>query len=128
MLRSWQGLAHLYPPLRGDAPLASTVFSIHAPFPSSVTSTNHANHSPSADEIRQITGLILESRSKGTMTGAMAEQEVHKSSKGEPEVDSAAPTMDERDKDYNGVTEIVSLCMNCHDDVGAGVKLDSDLG
>lgn len=65
------------------------------------------------------------------MTGYMAEQEVRESSKGESEVDSVAPTMDEEgdkdDKDDNGVTEIVSLCMNCHDDVGAGVKLDSDL-
>ncbi|ERF74373.1 hypothetical protein EPUS_02060 [Endocarpon pusillum Z07020] len=47
----------------------------------------------------------------------MAEQKPHESPKGEPEVNSAAQTVDGAEEDdNNGVTEIESLCMNCHDD------------
>ncbi len=61
------------------------------------------------------------------MTGALAQQEGREISKGESEVDNAAQTMDGGDTDDNGVTEIESLCMNCHDNVGAAVKLGRDL-
>lgn len=62
------------------------------------------------------------------MTGDMAEQKPHESPKGEPEVNSAAQTVDGAEEDDNGVTEIESLCMNCHDDVGAGLRHDSNPG
>lgn len=62
------------------------------------------------------------------MSGAMAEGKPHESLKGEPEVNSAVQTVDGGEEDDNGVTEIESLCMNCHDDVGAGAKHGSNLG
>ena len=62
------------------------------------------------------------------MTGAMAEQKPRESSQGKPEVGSAARIVDGGEEDDNGVTEIESLCMNCHDDVGAGARHDGNPG
>jgi hypothetical protein len=39
-----------------------------------------------------------------------------------PNVHGAGQGLQENDEEYNGVTEIESLCMNCHDDVRKSVQ------
>jgi hypothetical protein len=51
------------------------------------------------------------------MTAVMPEQEISEDSKPFDGVDTAVQALNGDDDDDNGVTEIESLCMNCHDDV-----------
>lgn len=60
------------------------------------------------------------------MTAVMAEPEPGESFSQLPGVDGAGQTGNECDEDDNGVTEMESLCMNCHDDVRCSARSDSD--
>jgi hypothetical protein len=51
------------------------------------------------------------------MTAVMPEQEVSEDSRPYDSMDTAVQALNGDGDDDNGVTEIESLCMNCHDDV-----------
>jgi hypothetical protein len=51
------------------------------------------------------------------MTAVMPELDISEESKPLDSMDSAVQALNEDSDNDNGVTEIESLCMNCHDDV-----------
>jgi hypothetical protein len=58
---------------------------------------------------------------------AIATPEVGAAFNSVPNLEDVGEGMPENDKEDNGVTEIESLCMNCHDNVRSSVQSVSNL-